>query len=676
MPGGFDTVVVGIRCVYLVDRTERESGMLRQRCRTSVTLVGPPDGSPAASLARSDTRGGGGSRSRRDAWRNSFGPSGLRIGTALSVSFLLAAALVVASAGGAAATAPTGVNARAAAPAGTPFIYVNNATFTDGSYNPYSPNYYGELSYIDLLPLAIQEPPTLTRYLPQLATSWHYAHGDLRIDLRRDAKWQNGEPVTSTDALNALLLQGVAGTGTVFHEVSKISTPTSHELLLKLRAGVPVALLEQSVLRSFPVPTSVYGKFISPGVETALLHYYGGGANGSPPSVVSSASKKLLAFNPTKFVGDGPFELKSLNSQAMLSTKWPGFWAAKKIKIPAFEFEGAGSGSAIEPVMLSGRAVFTNAASMASILPQWRAKPNAHYIAPPGYSLGVILMNSMHAPLNMTPVRQALAYVINRKSVSDAGYPNETGIPENPTRVSDGIYPTLAPHLLTSAVGKALNPYPNNLKKAANILTGLNFKKGPKGWELPNGKPFTLSITAPSQDFPVVPQMELVANELSAFGIKTTTDAIEATAYTAAVEKGQFALAWEGDNATSLDPLQELASILVSFNIGANGHGIGFGPTATVPGLGKVNVVNTLATEAATVGPGKKMTKLVADWARLVNQQVPYESYYARLYPLSYSTAHYGHWPASSSPLWKLTALNQSEGLLVMMERGFLRPEN
>lgn len=68
------------------------------------------------------------------------------------------------------------------------------------------------------------------------------------------------------------------------------------------------------------------------------------------------------------------------------------------------------------------------------------------------------------------------------------------------------------------------------------------------------------------------------------------------------------------------------------------------------------------------------MDTLTFDWARFINEQLPVLSWGDRKHPIAVSTVHYKDWPAKSSWLWADVGTEESGGLLVMMERGYVRP--
>ncbi|MCL6091417.1 MAG: hypothetical protein M1435_00485, partial [Actinobacteria bacterium] len=89
-----------------------------------------------------------------------------------------------------------------------------------------------------------------------------------------------------------------------------------------------------------------------------------------------------------------------------------------------------------------------------------------------------------------------------------------------------------------------------------------------------------------------------------------------------------------------------------------------------------VNVSQAIDREEVVTPPGPVMDRLVWDWARLVNEQVPYLWYATKVYQLSYSTSQFSDWPAQTSPLWDIMSANRDAGLVLAITEGYLRPRS
>lgn len=565
----------------------------------------------------------------------------------------------------------------------TPFVYMDNDIFaTTRSYNFFSPDFPYQAEYFSVLPLATQTSQTLSSYIPEVAESWQL-HGQQLVVHLRHLRWQDGRPVTSRDVVDSFLLSGVAATG-VWQDLTQIQAPNASEVVFSLAPHVATVIAESLVLGTFIVPASEYARFVTPGLAKTVAQYYdlvrsnpSAAPNSGPGRAVNRDLQTLEKFQPPRIIGDGPFIWKNWTTSDALLVKSPTFYDAKRIHVPEFEFEEVAT-PVNEGAVTDGTSAIDTAGLPKSIYQKVLRTPNQHVYFPPGYTEQNLGFNSRHFPLNLVQVRQAIVYIIHRPQLIALVYGKKFSY--HFVKYPSLVYYLAQPKYLTKSQIDSLNSYPYDPAKATSLLDSVGFHRKDGQWYLPDGKRFTLTIDAPSGFSNVILDYKVFATWLTKFGIKTTEVTSDEASYTSDMLQGQFELGQEYIGGY-LDPLQFMAAALGTANDyisgGANkgDPGIGFGPTMTVPGLGKVNVPDTIQAEADQVGPGPEMNKLVWDWARLVNKQLPMFSFGDRHYPLAFSTAHYVDWPPkSSSVLWILEAMNNHAGLVAMMERGYLRP--
>lgn len=559
---------------------------------------------------------------------------------------------------------------------------------TTWSLNYYNPLALGIVDGLVVLPLAVEEYPSLSKFTPQLASSWSVSGETLTIHVRNGVKWQNGQSVTAKDVYDTIVLDGTEG-GAGWLYIKNVSMPSSHEVVITAEPGTNMVLLEDDVLPRTIWPASVYGKFVTNSLEKDEAAYYSedyvdpaAAAKMPQYSTISSVFKKLSAMTVPKEIGDGPFELKAINTAEALLVKSPSFYRASDVHIGGIKYIDDPN-QEIYPLLYSGSADFSNVYMSPAILKKWLATPGAHVEDLPAFTYN-LMMNDSKYPLNITAVRQALAYIIPRAGMIDAAYGNgglkgDGGGVEN--MHPDGLPTFLNSKYLTTSERHSLNAYPVNDAKAASLLESAGFHKSGSSWMMPNGKPFDLTFLVNSSTTDIVSSFEDAASALKAFGIGASVDATEGTIQSQDLYKGDFELNMGFFG--GVNPLQIFSAELgrgENFeNLGAYAgkRGIGFGPTLAVPGIGTVNVPHTVDLEAEKVGPGAEMDRLTYDWARLINQDVPFITYGTKGYQFPYSSAHFGDWPSSSNPVWSvLSQGNMNEGLTLMLEDGFIRPKS
>ncbi len=607
-------------------------------------------------------------------------------------------------AGGALLTALAGIGVPASAAAAAPPFNLYSSWNTSWTNNAFAPNYaMASLPMYAVLPLAVQIQPS-GQYVPQLAKSWKIVGSQLQIMLQPGAKWQNGAPVTSQDVVNSYLLGATVGwpwpgvaTG--------ITAPSKQEVVFQLRKYVPgttTPMPAQNVLFSilqnhFVVsPSSVYGKFATAELKSEVETYARTLPTkaGATPSKANTAAhnfmiqsgQALLAFNPPTIVGDGPFRFQAMSSEQMNLVRWPGYFGASKIHVPQIIAWNDGSNNAATVQMFAGKMDYGWPGLNGGIVNRWKAMPNHYYTTVPTTAGEAFYFNNRSYPLSLVKVRQALAYLINRRSLTFAN----NGFMKDIVNT----YPTGLPHGLrtlylgsTPAQMKKLgfNDYAPNAVKAKQILLSLHFTNRSGTWYTPQGKPFTISVISPAGW--TGPQLSTsnLASQLTMFGIKTTASSVEQPGYWSQVLQGNFQMAWNWTGFFNVFPIPSLESTLLAQNYGppnaapsAPGTiatvGLGFGPTVNIPGIGYTNLAESLMT-AGYVSDPAKVRQLVLDYARLVNEDVPFLAYDTKASETYWSSATYTDWPPlGNKTLWDAAGSNPPGALLLMMMQGYIHP--
>lgn len=555
------------------------------------------------------------------------------------------------------------------------------------SVNPYNPNWNGELDDVSLLPLAIAKPPKLGAYIPELATSWKVTSSKVTIKLRPDARWQNGKPLTSKDVLDSLELYGANGNN-LWAETTGMTTPNAHTLVMDVRSGQSAGLLLYNVLGQLPVPASQYGKFVTRGLQHDLISYYARSTT-SAPSTTSPAGKaigavdsRLTKYVPKTFIGDGPYRDLGITTSEMKLQLWKGIWDAKRIHVTNMVVENITTNDGVYPLYYSHQADWSNTGMLQDILDKWLHTSDHGYTTMSAYTQYGLDFNNKRYPLNQTAFRQAIAYIVDRPEASLAAYGGLHLI--KPDRYEDGVDYSLESTWLTPAELKQLNTYPHDPAKATSLLQSLHFTKKNGRWYEPNGTPVTLNLTFEGGDNDAQGMASSVGSQLTNFGLKTEVIGAADPTYYSEIPAGTFEIGWEFVGGGGLDPLADQASEIgtsnnyppVSSGSAKAEAGLGFGPTMNVPGLGKVDVSDTVTREASTVGPSTRMKQLVWDWAQTINKNLPYLVIGDKVQQVEYSTYHYVDWPPASTGDWRLMGLNLVGGLVVALQQGYIRPRS
>lgn len=595
---------------------------------------------------------------------------------------VVAGTLALAACGGSGGSASGKGKATVSTASAPTFVYSDNDIFASSrSYNIYNPAFPAQAQNLVVLPLAIQTARSISSYVPEVAQSWQVKGSTITMQIR-SMKWQTGQPVTSTDVVDSELLAGLAA-NPIWQDIANVRASGPKQVVFTLASGVAPVVAEAAIMATFVVPAQQYHQFITPGLDKLVTSYYQLDRlhpNSAPTSAtghtISADFSSLDKYNPSSIIGDGPFVWKSWTTSNALLTKSPTFFAAKNVHVPVFEYQEVSS-AATAGAVLGGTATIDTAGLPWTIYQKELTLPHQHIYAPPGYEQFQLLFNNRTGPTSVTAVRQAIVHVIHRPSMLKLVYGPHPYY--HYIQRPSVVYYKGETTYLTKAQIDSLNPYTYSPSMATSLLEKAGYHKVNGEWMQPNGKQFTLTESVPSGFTNVILLFKTFASWLTAFGIKTSEIVVPYAQFTADQTQGQFEMSFYYGG-LYLDPLQFIATTLgPTMNYPTLGAykgdtGIGFGPTMTVPGIGKVNVSATINAESTSVSPGPTMNKLVYDWARLVNQKLPFYSYIDKNYPLQFSTKQYVGWPAQSSYMWVVTAMNQHAGLTVMMENGYIRP--
>lgn len=574
-------------------------------------------------------------------------------------------------------------NAAGGAPS-VPFVRAEGSIFNPtASKNFFSPNFpFGAADYV-ILPLALQTPQSLASYIPQVATSWRWKGNKLIVQIRK-MHWQDGSPLTVRDVVDSEILNGVESGG-VWDDVSWVGAGGGRSVVFTALPGVARTSAESTILGSTVLPASQYGQFVTPGLEKTVASYYAALLK-SPTSApdtpegktVAADSAKVLKYSPTTMIGDGPYVWKSWTTNELELVKSPTFYGAKNVHVQVFEDKQEGPN--INGALLTGLSDYTTSGLPTQVVEKNMTIPGHHVYFPPAYDQQGIEFNCRRYPLDNVKVRQALVYILHRPDLIHLIY----GHLKSYTFVR---HPSLLPadelRYITKSQLDSLNAYPFSLSKATSLLESAGFHKSGGRWIMPDGKPFTLSIEVQSGGGYAnsVLADKLFSEWLTSFGIKTTEVGLDYATIQTDIQDGNFQIVHNAAglyNVLGVDPLQFVGSAIgPGYNFIKKGEdGVGFGPVMQVPGIGKIDIPATIQKEATEVGPGKTMDRLVWDWAKFLDHEVPYFDFGNRNYTLEFTTLHYVDWPAQSSPLWKLDAVNTIAGVAAMIEQGYIRPRS
>jgi peptide/nickel transport system substrate-binding protein len=403
---------------------------------------------------------------------------------------------------------------------------------------------YEPLEFVNILQSG--NPP-----VPMLATSsqWSNGYKTLTFTIRSGVKWSDGQPFSAQD---------------VVYTFNAMKSDKAIDLNALWSPGpvTSVALKgTNQVVVTFNKPSQQMFYFVADQTPIVPKHIW---------SALSQTS--LHSYADAKPVGTGPYLMSSCSPQNIKYLRNPNYWQStsshpvpmlQEIDYPAFLSNTPGNLFLAQGQGQWGGQYIPNVQSF------YVAKDPAHRHIwfPP--VLNVALVPNLDNPLlSQLPVRQAIAYALDRATIARLG----EGGQQQPANQSGIITPTFQSWVDTSLTQPAYDP-----AKAQQILNSAGYKKGSDGiYRSPSGQPLSFTIKTISGYSDWDASLQIIAQELKAVGIAVTVQDENSTPYTSDIQGGKFQLAYAGSGGPAASPgpspYYELKGWLFSGNIGSTNY--------------------------------------------------------------------------------------------------------
>jgi peptide/nickel transport system substrate-binding protein len=398
-----------------------------------------------------------------------------------------------------------------------------NASQEFASFGPV----YEELVYVDSL-----ENGATT---PWLATSWAWSNSDktLTFTIRNGVKWSDGQPFTAKDVLftfDLLKKYPALDLNSDWSVLSSVSMSGSDQVVFDFKtAAVP------------------YFYYIAD--ETPIV-----------PQHIWSTIANPVTYLDQHPIGTGPFTMSSCSAANIQYKKNPNYWQPGLPKIETVNFPSYLSNNSANADLKNGTDQWGS-----QFIPNIQAyyinsnpKYN-HYWFEPVYN--VMVWFNLTNPQLTLPVREAMAYAINRAQVSSTG---EYGY-EPPSNQTDIVKPTFSSWYDSGAAAQYGNAYSYDPAKAIQILTAAGYTRGGNGIFEKNGHPLSFSIINNGGFSDWVASVQVIQSNLKAVGIAITPDNLSNTTFDSDIYTGNYQLAYDWDSGGPT-PYYELRAILYSPN--------------------------------------------------------------------------------------------------------------
>jgi peptide/nickel transport system substrate-binding protein len=337
------------------------------------------------------------------------------------------------------------------------------------------------------------------------------------IRLKPNIKWSDGSDFTAADWVGTY---DIFWAQQDFEWESLVDVVEVDDLTFQFwLSDISQRMLYELVRWNQAAARSQYGEFFDRARELRL-------AGTAPDSAeVTQLLADLTAFRPDNLATIGPFAFDpaAITEAQMDLVKNPGGLNADKIgfdKVIVYW----GDTAQVVPLVVSNQLDYTTVALSPADERAVLADPNLKVIRG---ALGVgpsVWFNETIKPFDKKEFRQAVAYLLDRAQIGTVAL----GDSAKPIVQMAGFSDNLADRWLTPETQATLNHYDRNTAKAEELLTGLGWTKVGGTWQDETGTPVSYELTAPSDFVDFFASAEEVAQQLTAFGIKTTVRSVTA----------------------------------------------------------------------------------------------------------------------------------------------------
>ncbi len=356
---------------------------------------------------------------------------------------------------------------------------------------------------------------------PGLATSWDHPDATTWIFHLRDAKFQDGSPVTADDVVY-----------TVQTTLDPKLASRWRGLLTPIKAITAADAHTVRIELSQPYAPLIY--YLELGVVSKAL---------------TSAPGADMSAHP---VGSGPMRLVDWKRGNTISLEAnPNYWAGAP-KMKRFDVRVVGDNTARAQALEAGDLDYICSPLSPQDVQRLLGNPKFEHVNMSGQALTYLLFNSSDPTLSDPAMRRAIARLFDQKTIL--------------TQIYGGIDKAANEMLLPTSLG-----YDPNLKQpdfdpatAGKELDALGWKRGADGKRAKDGKPLAITLSTHNEDPNRVQTMEFEQAIFTDAGIDTKVSLADFPSFFAGVLKGQTQIALIGLALNVPDPDRIVHDTMIS----------------------------------------------------------------------------------------------------------------
>jgi peptide/nickel transport system substrate-binding protein len=336
---------------------------------------------------------------------------------------------------------------------------------------------------------------------PALAKSWENTDDGKTwiIHLEEKAKWHDGQPVTSEDLKFSIEFNRKRDSRVdefMNEYLDSINTPDEHTLVYKLKK-----------------PFSPFLSWLSPAGLSVII-----------PKHIWEGIDPEKAEESENMIGCGPFILEKFDKDRnVIVFKSNENYFGEKPKVSKVELHMFNGADTMLMALKKGEIDVSGMINGLSV-PSLLSENDIKVIVTPSGSVNNLIFNMRNYPLNITAVRQAMAYCIDYDQITETSTLNYGQV--------GGYAPDISSDMWW------FNPdairYSRNITRANELLNSTGFNDTDKDGirELPDGSDLAINLYAPGPDANYMRQAELIGEYMKDAGIKVEIKGVDYPVWT------------------------------------------------------------------------------------------------------------------------------------------------
>jgi peptide/nickel transport system substrate-binding protein len=382
-----------------------------------------------------------------------------------------------------------------------------NQVPTQIQWNPLNPSSSAQYSQPLLFDAFAKYNHGTGEFMPYAIPEWSFSDDNtsLTMTIRDGLTWANGDDVTTEDILTQLRLGKAIGTSYASYTDSIEGTDDS-TVVMNFSRPVNQTIVEFQVLGTefVQMKASVFGKYLDQIEQNE-----------------DQGLRSLQNFAWQEPIASGPFELDSISPQQVVTKLRDDHPDSGEINFDTYTFKYISGGNqgvyqAMNANQIDGNGVFAPPRIIENLPDSWQ---QTKFPAGNGYGL-VAQHDDKHA--GDRAVRQAIAYVLNRKQIQENAGPAS----KTPVELTAGVLSTSIDEWIGDAQG-SFTEYgmsSSMTQKATQVLEDAGYSKQGGTWTDSDGQTVSLPVQVPSDFSDWVTATQTVVDQLNSFGFESSVD--------------------------------------------------------------------------------------------------------------------------------------------------------